>query len=642
MSPHSTVNMPAVYINGYNDTNRGSQAMYKTVVHEISKRIGSDFEFVTSPQSKPLDVILDICGYAYSDSLPWANRALNRAEKLKQEHPSARWVYLPQSFGPFHNWEMKSRYRALFTNATMFARGAQAFSNLKKLGGHFDIQPATDITWLFEADESKTKSILASLVLDNQKPIVGIGPNIRAFERDRKYLGKIKEIGQALENICQIILIPHEYVKGQRDDRYLCEKLDWPYLNEPLPAETLKGLIAACNMFLGSRYHSILGAISMGVPSLAIGWSVKYKDLMEECHLADCDVSEYSVENVIKRATELLNRSGEISKGLQTLRTHKYQQVSTMFDNAVVEILDNTNSSNRFLSLSPTLSAGINIHRSSKPNIFEFRRNVHRLEKGLCLTQFADEPREFGKEIVVSLLKSLSSNIADWEQGTVSWGISVLGQYFVVFPHSTSKKNYEELEARLKAQRYYEIYRASDRPPPPQRKMFENLVTVRRSIRNFADEIPNREIIKECVSLALQAPSACNRQSFRFLYFDDRQIVKKITNIPLGAKQINCPGVFAIIACYEGYSDQRDVKCPIIDASLSAMSLMYALETEGLSTLPINFPEIPNCNNSGRKIFQLKPSELVVMLLAVGRADPSAAIAASQKRNVENMLEFHP
>lgn len=41
-------------------------------------------------------------------------------------------------------------------------------------------------------------------------------------------------------------------------------------------------------MVIGSRYHSLVAALSCGVPCIAIGWSHKYAELMAECDSDDC------------------------------------------------------------------------------------------------------------------------------------------------------------------------------------------------------------------------------------------------------------------------------------------------------------------------------------------------------------------
>ena len=60
-----------------------------------------------------------------------------------------------------------------------------------------------------------------------------------------------------------------------------------------------------------------------------------------------------------------------------------------------------------------------------------------------------------------------------------------------------------------------------------------------------------------------------------------------------------------------------------IDGSLAAMQLMLALESLGLSSCSINWPDVEERERQLAKILGLAYQERTVMLLAVGYADPT-------------------
>jgi len=53
-------------------------------------------------------------------------------------------------------------------------------------------------------------------------------------------------------------------------------------------AAELKSVIGHADLLLGSRYHSIVAALSHRVPAVAVGWSHKYGELMASVGLEGC------------------------------------------------------------------------------------------------------------------------------------------------------------------------------------------------------------------------------------------------------------------------------------------------------------------------------------------------------------------
>jgi polysaccharide pyruvyl transferase WcaK-like protein len=46
-----------------------------------------------------------------------------------------------------------------------------------------------------------------------------------------------------------------------------------------LSGPELKAILGGCDAIVSSRYHSLVAALSMGVPCLAVGWHHKYHEL---------------------------------------------------------------------------------------------------------------------------------------------------------------------------------------------------------------------------------------------------------------------------------------------------------------------------------------------------------------------------
>jgi nitroreductase len=165
----------------------------------------------------------------------------------------------------------------------------------------------------------------------------------------------------------------------------------------------------------------------------------------------------------------------------------------------------------------------------------------------------------------------------------------------------------------------------------------------RRSVRWYRQETVPRELIDRAVLVAAQSPTACNRQPFQFRIYDEPEIVQKIVALPTGTPgyRENIPVVVVVVGQLSAYFDERDRHGIYIDASLAAMSFVLALESHGLSSCCINWPEIPALETRMATLLGLEPHERVVMLISVGYPDPTGMVAYSHKKSLSLLRSYN-
>ena len=114
-------------------------------------------------------------------------------------------------------------------------------------------------------------------------------------------------------------------------------------------------------------------------------------------------------------------------------------------------------------------------------------------------------------------------------------------------------------------------------------------------------------------------------------------MVKKVSEIPMGTKGYahNIPVIAVIVGRQRAYFSERDRHLIYIDGSLAAMAFMFALETQGIASCPINWPDIEERERKMAKLLGLAPDERPIMLVAIGYPDPEGAVAYSQKKPLE-------
>jgi len=280
----------------------------------------------------------------------------------------------------------------------------------------------------------------------------------------------------------------------------------------------------------------------------------------------------------------------------------------------------------------------------------ELRRNVHRLEKGILMQPRRDVfARDYIEETVEFYATALKrpATMSHLDAGEVQWAHDVLTEYFCIVTDDDASV------ARSRAA-FIALPTQGDTGavhPYPQGELpktditYEQILQLaqsRRSVRWFQDRPVERELIDKALLVARQSPSACNRLPYEYLVFDDPETVQQVASIPFGAAGYSdqIPTVIVIKGDLSNYFSPRDRHVPYIDASLATMGFIYALETLGLSSSCINWPDFEPLEARMAKTLQLKPHERVIMMLAVGYADPDALVAYSKKKSLDNLRTF--
>jgi polysaccharide pyruvyl transferase WcaK-like protein len=254
------------------------------------------------------DTVIDICGFLGSDEFgpkPSIDRFLSYELAAATGN---KVVLMPQSWGPFRNPIVRDYVARLVRLADLvFARERESLAHLAELPGvdAGRIVLAPDIAFHFRGDPPEVGDALLARhgLARGDRPLIGITPNMRIVERTEgqgeanAYLRSLIGVGRWFldHTDAGLVLIPHEFTPGRANDPELCASVAAALtapgrvmcLADPVPAASIKSLIARLDFVVASRYHSLVAAISTRTPVAVIGWSHKYDELMERAGLAD-------------------------------------------------------------------------------------------------------------------------------------------------------------------------------------------------------------------------------------------------------------------------------------------------------------------------------------------------------------------
>jgi len=125
----------------------------------------------------------------------------------------------------------------------------------------------------------------------------------------------------------RVVFIPHVTGPGlKNDDRIKAQKIYNNIKNksrvilifDDLGPEILKGMIGRCELFIGSRMHANIAAISMRVPTIAIGYSHKTRGIMTAAGQEDfiCDFNKLSLDDITQKIDAIWENRDSVKREL--------------------------------------------------------------------------------------------------------------------------------------------------------------------------------------------------------------------------------------------------------------------------------------------------------------------------------------
>lgn len=135
----------------------------------------------------------------------------------------------------------------------------------------------------------------------------------------------------------------------------------------------------------------------------------------------------------------------------------------------------------------------------------------------------------------------------------------------------------------------------------------------RRSIRRFEDRPVPEELVKKVIEAGQWAPSACNRQAWKFIIVDSSEIKEKLKRETTAYFVTKAP--LLIFIAYSNRTDNLEYKDHLLSAAMAIQNMQLAAYSLGLGTCCVNNLPI---KARLRKILNIPRSYDPVALLCMG------------------------
>lgn len=225
-----------------------------------------------------------------------------------------------------------------------------SYNNLRSAGiTNKNVFVTLDLAFLLPpVAEKRANEILSENNIDlHRKPIIGMTVTReianKAFPNE-SYKIHNEVMAQIIDELisrydAQVIFLPHCIGPGDKlDDRLVARDIFTSIKNKSrvkliegeYGAEELKGVIGQFDFFIGERVHSVINAISMGVPSIVLTWKTDLrKDIFT---VIEKEEIIYCVENLDKQ--ELLSKITSSWKNKENLKERLISQKESIRERA--------------------------------------------------------------------------------------------------------------------------------------------------------------------------------------------------------------------------------------------------------------------------------------------------------------------
>jgi colanic acid/amylovoran biosynthesis protein len=290
-------------------------------------------------QRDQINAIVDISGFAYTDY--WGpQNTINMANYAeKQNKRGAKIVLMPQAYGPFESTEIQENFLRLAAyTSIIYTRDKVSYNAIKNIGVDTDkVKIAPDITTISPMqvpDWCKSFSHYVCII-----------PNRRMFEQNTTTKSNyLNVLGSAAKLIQEKGLKPLFLVFEKQDFdlvRQIKETTNAQiYISNTTDPVIIKGIISKAKLVIGSRYHSLVSALSQSVPSIGTSWAHKYEQLFSDYNMANYLIKELRIETLNDFVNYLLETENNIKvrKLLSEAADNMINQTHKMFMKVFNEI----------------------------------------------------------------------------------------------------------------------------------------------------------------------------------------------------------------------------------------------------------------------------------------------------------------
>lgn len=297
----------------------------------------------------------------------------------------------------------------------------------------------------------------------------------------------------------------------------------------------------------------------------------------------------------------------------------------------------------RFVKYSNTVSK----YDSKEKILGALTTNTHIVEKGLTMPEMRIG---FGQSNISTLIDlcEIYARTYDSENERFIQCVSVIKEYHNLhikegfsFEESFNNKLNSFTTKYIHVETSQQISTNTEEFFEHRNSSFDQFAYSRHSFRSFSG-IVDEKSIHDAISLAMTAPSACNKQGQRVYVIKDESKKKEVIGLINGGRGFaDLADKFILITSENAvWSNFKAYKAGHFDSGIFTMNLLYALHFYKIGACVLNTQFTPQEDMKFRSKIGVKKSEDITCLIAIGGFPENFKIAHSKRIDANSIIRM--
>ncbi|MGV9003541.1 nitroreductase family protein [Flavobacterium sp.] len=171
---------------------------------------------------------------------------------------------------------------------------------------------------------------------------------------------------------------------------------------------------------------------------------------------------------------------------------------------------------------------------------------------------------------------------------------------------------------------------------------FERFSKNRFSIRNFTgNDVPKEKIFK-ALQIAQKTPSPCNRQPWKNYVIFNKDLIDQVITLQQGGRQfkndLSC--IILVTSGYTHFFGSENYQ-PHVSGGMYSMSLIYALHSLGLGTIPLNLGIDKSRLKQIHTLLNISFENAPILIIGIGEISDELKVAYAERFDYQDYTTIY-